>query len=522
MAQNLSPESGISEEVVGKLSDPQQRELNNLGLSLLQLLELDSKNPQDVERVKNIIEDFIWEGLALSGRRWVSSADRMESVFNLGLDHRQKIISQLREISLVEISYFATDAEGSQIKNLTNINPFSQEYPQVAELLESIKGRKSQVNKFQRLLFNTPELAQAAVNLTREVRQQNAQGIHTEDRLYANFLAHLVLYRRPGLDVEPKDIAVLIDLWENPEARKRSQAAVIRELVIMAEKLGVTPAAVEIYTKGVFDQINQETWEAKDVDAMRRSYFIISNQSIREEERELRPTTDQSLYLSQNEVETLRAKYSQFRELLIEHLTLAAKLKEIPPENWQKYHQFLNDVTPLELIFLLKGVLGEEKADLQPERELAEFVPPQTFLDALPLIFHPIKEHETGQIVSDLASRVTRAKIQLKIKDKVIEAIFAQEFAMSQLIAKAPISILADLMQNVSPARLNEEEKDAFCKNALSIWSQLPNVREISYDADNDNLLFDADAADLKAYFDILPDDTQQAIIKNLRRMVTL
>lgn len=558
MTQERRPEQQISNEVVGRLTDSQKQELTVLGLSIIDAKRLNPKNPQHAEQAKGILEDCVYRGLDIQHRTWFSPAESVSPIFELGLGQRESVVDQLKRIS--STGTYLKYVTSEEATFTSHISPLDPDFTQADELLNQVKGRRTSVSKFHQSLFEESQLAPEAralkssidvVGADRNLTEQDKAWVKN-NRLFSNLLVNLALYQQIGLTVEPKDIAALSEIWHDLEARNTRQAKLVDRMKQAAKNLGLPEGHIEAYTRSILDDLNVTLAGGKVTleelqGAEQAEQFAIPTQAMQEESLEFEQADDEAehrtIYVPEEDLVEARGAINKIREFLtrVDKLAEETADQEDAPEDDElnqyvenDYIPFVRQLIPLELTLIYQiGLKDAQTADnndyARIEEELQEFVPFNTYLEALNLLQAvDIRVAETGGVIPELQG-ANKDLVYLAIKREVLQRLleekFDQDTTYDKVIGKLPTVVLAEYVERVDPANLPIDHIEVLTQLDVQKWFSLALERGVHAEADPNKseeikLAFDSDSEFLRGYIERMSIDKQQAIARKLQHII--
>ena len=523
---------------IGQLSDSQKRELNVLGGVIFTELHLDKENPQDLVDLRSVLLDCIARGLKLTGKIWFSESESIVSAYTAGLSERQKIANQLQElVGGVDLSNFATQEDVYRVRTLLTGRPLalSPSITEAEEILEIIHKRQAAINKLHSELFSHSNLAMEATVLKQEVG--DAKGLDTKDRLFINFLAFLALYKKPGLDIEPKDLVALSELWQNTTARNTNQLALVTAVREIAANLNIVEEPVELYTWRMLDVVSNELQTVSDIEMLPSSLFIISGSLITSEQAEFETQTPiEVIDLPLTEVESARVKYLEYKEKLIEYLGPIFRQEDIADEYGDSFVEYLESISVLDFVFILKDIFQEdgfmfEGFRVKPETEF-DSISILTYINALNLLNSNLRITETGEAINDLQNSGVIRQVTNFLQKFINDHIFKPATNWAEVLPKMPVGNINTILSAVLPTALTKEQLDTVLNLDLSLWHQICLQAGVEYNpskanAEDDSKVyqifsFSPDSAGLVPYMEMLPEKKLTELAAKLRREIKL
>jgi len=523
---------------VGQFSDNQKRELNILGGVIFTELNLNKENPQDLVDLRTVLLDCIARGLKLTGKIWFSEKESIVNAYTAGLSERQRIANQLQELEGgIDLANFATQEEIDRVRTLLagRALALSPNITAAEEVLEIIFKRRAAVNKLHSELFSHSNLAMEATVLKQEVG--DAKGLDTKDRLFINFLAFLALYKKPGLDIEPKDLVALSELWQNTTARNTNQLALVTAVREIASNLGIAEEPIELYTWRMLDVVSNELQTVSDIEMLPSSLFIISDSLITSEQAEFETQTQVGIVdLPLTEVESARNKYLEYKNKLTEYLGPIFRQEDIADEYGDSFVEYLESINALDFVFILKDIFREggfmfEGFRVKPETEF-DSISILTYINALNLLNSNLRITETGKAINDLQNSGVILQITNFLQRFINEHIFKPATEWEEVLPKIPVSNINTILSAVLPTALTKEQLDTVLNLDLNLWHQICLQAGVEYNPSKTNaedgskvyqtFSFSPDSVGLVPYIALLPEEKMGQLASKLRREIKL
>jgi len=529
-------EQAVSTEAIGNLSPRQTQELNILGGAIFTELNLDPKNPDDIAALHEVLADCIRRGLHLTGRVWFSPTESIVSTYRAGLSVREKVAEQIKKMaSSLLVQYLITNEEAEKLRDIEAIKALalSPKLEDAENLIETLTQRKNDVERFQEELFTNSKLSETATNLKLEARASTLEW-SINDRLFANLLAHIALFRTPGLDLEPKDLVTLNELWSNNETRGNSETGVLNAVSEVAKSLGISEESISIYTERMLGIVSNELLNVSDLELLGSTIFIYTQAQIAEEAKEFKTETDKTVRISLKEVTAARNKYPAFLETLKDYLRPIYRQEELPVKYGEMFAEYVQAFTPLEFVFTLKDSLLEgsftfEGMPTEPAGDL-EDLPVETYIEALNLMNSTMVIKETGEEAVEFTDSI-KAQMVKFMKERIFREVFRANARWDQILGTLPVDSLVAFLGSVDLNKLNEDQKSAVLNFNLDLWVKLLSETGVEYSVSQSGFktsmklkmfTFSPDSAGLIPYLEMLPEEKLTELAGRLRKEIKL
>jgi len=507
-------------EVVGKLSPNQQEELNFIAGQIVSSESLNTSETQDLDHLREVIRDCIERGLALRSKVWVTPVENLFPIFQDGLSQRESLVDRLKKYSGNLHTYnLLNSKETALLTTADQLNPLSQDLTEVEILLQTIKEREDAVSAFLKTIFDQESLQDNIKVLKKEAGPISI--IDLNDKLFANFLVHLALYRRPGVKIDPKDVAALEDLWKNPTVRAESQKKLVDALPNEASK---------VYTQAILNSINFTLEGLTDLDSLKDSHnFIFETEAMLEEAKDFEEEIS-TVYVSNEELDLASKKYTELLELNSAFESLATDSDEQSEEQMGagKYFEVLQNLSPLELLMAVKLCLGDPKVNsivfLDDLKELTAF---KTVLGALNLVFARLQLSSPELNIFEEEQQQKTANI---LREWVLTALLQNREPLEEALDKLPSVVLLEILTKIKLESLNKDQKQAILNLDQEILIKLVSEADLSLEANLnysldklptlDNILFPPGSENLLIILKALSKDKQERIIQSLWKII--
>lgn len=544
------PIQQVSTEVVGSLTDAQKQELTILGMTILQSKKLDPKNSDHVSQVQAILTDCVYRGLDMQGRVWLSTAEDVSSIFELGLKQRESTVDKLKRIANAGVYLKYVASEEAQV--IDRLSPLDSDFSQADELVVKLTERRTAVAKFHQALFEEPRLAPEARELRNSMEIITPEKVAQEEKewiknnmLYANLLLNLALYQRADLTVEPKDVAVISDIWKDHDIRDKRQEELVERMKQVAASLGIPEQHIENYTREILTHINVVLASGKiTLEELQTSQlFAIPAQAIQDESLEFEPADEaehKTVSVPKKDLKKARSAIKTIAKMFTRIDKAGYKLNQFL-EN--EYIPFMRGLTPLELIVVYHAGLTDvrvrprslddfDRLDYYArlEEELTQFVPFNTFLEALTMLqIKNAKVSETEESIPELKGK-DKNLVYPVIKKHVLQALLEEKFSIDMtfkdVINKLPENVLVEHLETINPIGLPHSRIRALTDLDIQKWVNIALIRGIHAEGDpskegDTRLVFEPDSEFLRYYFARMLADKQEAIAKELQHIIT-
>lgn len=518
----------LGTEVIGKFSPGQERELVITALTVAQQLGLNPKDLKHKQQIFHIVVDCFTRGLEAAQRTWLSPQEQVSPLISVGLQLREHLINQLRAAGESQLSWFIPEDQQAQISLLT---PLSADLPQFEPILAEVRGKKKNIEQFHHELFEKSQLAPQAEILKKEAQTKEPRLSDWEvyNRLYANSLLSFALYKRLSLMIEPEDVAAVADMWQDPIDKVRAQEALVDQMTNLAERLKISRAAVAEYTRGILTELIEYHihYGITAETALLGKVFVFPSSALKtlvQESPQQQPTV--SLVELQKAGNKL-AEYLTLYQAFQDSLSLDEDEIESSPEAGRDI-EFLRQVTPLELVFLMRDYLANQKQARTSETgqgilgDITEFVPIIVYLEALPLVYSKtVRVAETGAEVTLFPDKKTRQETQTYIKDMVLSALVEDKLALEKVVEELPLPVLNQLTDLINPAKLSDSQRQAFVLLDNQAWTELCLIRGLEYNPETKSFYIPPDQESIIPYLALLPEDRRDEIGQVVLHQIT-
>lgn len=545
-------QSRISTEVVGQLTDSQKRELSILGLTIFDAQNLDPKNPEHVSQVQATLEDCVYRGLDMQGRVWFSASEQVSPIFDMGLGQRESIVDQLHRMgSQGSHLKYVTVEEGNRINDITPLDP---NFSEADSLFDELKGRRTAIAKFHQALFEESQLAPEAralrdsTEIISEEPEQDKSWLKY-NMLYGNLIVNLALYQQVGINVEPKDVAALSEIWKDLTARDSRQTELVERMKQVAKGLGIPEQHIEAYTRSILDDINVTLVIGKiTLEELRDSQaFAITTQDIQSEslefeqpqkENEVVYFPEEDLVGARSVIQKLRAMFEHIDRIAKETQDVIYEKPEDDPINSytdNEYLPFIQQLAPIDLILTYDAALRDVQASSgdndypRIEEELTEHLPFSTYLYALIILqAREFNVAETGESVPELedeGKNLVYTSIKKQVIQDILDGSFDEGMTYEEAVGKLPVGVLAEYVESVDPAKLPDDHLESLLGLDIQNWFSIAADKGVSVEKDplkqgDIKLVFDVDSEFIRGYFERMPVDIQQELSKKLQHII--
>ncbi len=540
----------LSTEVVGSISDTQKQELTILGLNLIQQRNLDPENPKDVQDVQLMLEDCIYRGLDVQKRNWFSKSEAISPIFELGLNQRVTLINNLGKLASDEAALrFITPDEYGQIKSFSSFDP---DLSEAEDSFKMLNHRKMAVMRFHNSLFSNSQFSQSATEIKNsiEVDPENNYMLKYEDsmknnRLYANLLANLALYHRPRLNLDPKDIAALSDIWKDPGLAEKQKWDLVGKMKNLASNFGISEDDIEKYTLAIIERMSLEIASGQVTleELQASSAFALQTKELQNEGEEfeteyngdkealLIPEED---YLdAKNATSKLINFFNQINKLMSSTDSIDEEEEEEEDDRVdeflkKEYLPFLRNISALELAFIyIEGEKVDDALHDRIEEDLTTYVPFETYVDALSLLSgEDFITSKSGEVIPEL-KLPEKEKAYTAIKDHVILNLLIEsvEIDFKASIARLPIKVLDEYLNKVVPSELTQSEINSLIDIEDDKWFKMAISHNLGADLDVDKsdeitLIYSPDSEYLRYFFENMPSEKREAISRRLQHVI--
>lgn len=542
----------LSSEVVGKFTPNQANTLKSFVEGVVNSLNLEPGNPDHQKVAVKIVVNCFSLGLDLAGREWIARNEDVATYFERGLEEREGVVQRLNNYAqgASHLGFLTKDEEiqASEVKVL------DVDFETGEKLLAGLLEKEKVIRSFHTKLFDESALSEEATEIRADLQKKaESEGRGEQDhwsiynRLYANFLANLAFYRRPGVKLEPKDISALSKTWEDPQVQERSRAYLFSVIETIAKQLKLPEDIIMLYTANILKDINAEFGvQETTIDGLIFSdVFAVTSEDIQREREEIEePVTDEVQIVSVLEEEVLEAR-SAFERLrsLREKLAQLTE-KEAESLTNEVYIPYLQQFSPLDLLFVLRDLTfyledytklsdkqREEEVYLYDLREdLVQFVPLITYIEILPLVFATqIRVGETKERL-DILDGPIGTEIKDEITERVLEGVLTDELidrgiGFAEVVQRVPVGFLTDLIIKIDESRIPDEYKQVLLSLGINQWYKIARVADINVFIDKATDTFEFSpgpgSENIVRFLTQLPTDKQRAIAEKLSNIVT-
>lgn len=517
--ENILP----SVEVVGNFSQDQKEEFAFLAGQILEAQGGDLQKKGEVEKAAYVAGDCIKRGLRVLGKVWFTNPDEsIADAFNAGLSEREKVANNIIELnSSTKSLRLLSVEEGNELVEIANTtNPLSLDLETAEDFLDRVSERSRQISKFHRALFTDSSLS-PQVELLKKTASEREDTLVAKttpeevmDAIYRNLLIYLTLYpgsKQLDLLIEPQDIAVVVDLWKTSPVRKTGSERLIEGMKVLAKRFGVSEEAVAVYTERMLGGVNLLVEQGGvDADSLKNSStFIVTDESL---SRQLEST---NIVIPEQEAETKLAQIINLNERIeAESAIVGEENEQLTNELGGQYLEAIRSISPHELLYFLKQIAaGDSRIDYTLERDIAEEITPETYLNSLPLVYQGIAGID-NQIME---------KIRKTVEKRVLGDINAKKIDLDDQLLDLPAPFLVRLIEEVT---LNENQQQSLSNQGAAFWAKLCFEAGVSFHSVSDELSFHdlefpPSTAALEHYIGQMPKDKQVEIVKGVRQEIT-
>lgn len=522
----------LGTEVIGKFSPGQERELAIVALTVAQQLRLNPRDSQHKQQIFHIVMDCFTRGLGAAQRTWPSPQEQVSPFISMGLQLREHLVNQLTAAREGQLSWFIPGGQQAQISLLT---PLSANLPGLEPILAEVRGKKKNIEQFHHELFEKSQLMPQAEILKKEAQTKEPQLSDWEvhNRLYANLLLGFALYKRPSLMIEPEDVAAVADMWQDPIDKAKAQEALVDQMTSLAKRLKISLAAVAEYTRGILTELIEYHihYGITAETALLGKAFLFPSSTLKTLVQEssahsIQPQPTVSEVELQKAGDKL-AEYLTLYQAFQDSLSLDNDEIESSPEAGRSI-EFLCQVTPLELVFLMRDYLTNQQQVRTSETgqsilgDITEFVPISTYLEALPLVYSKtVRVAETGAEVTLFPDKKSHQETQTYIKDMVLSALVKDNLALEKVVEKLPLPVLDQLTDLINPAELSDSQRQAFVLLDNQTWTELCLIRGLEYDPETKSFNIPPDQESIIPYLALLPADRRDEIGQIVLHQIT-
>lgn len=543
--QQPDRETQISSEVVGRLTESQKQQLSGLASQIMAGLGLDVQQKADQQTAITVVSAIFEEGLQVSGKVWVREDESVAGVFGAGREARQAAIKNVR--ALVQSRTYHSFFEAADIDFLDRVKTFSPDFDHLAEIEAKVLAQRGIVDNFQIELFEKSQLAPDATALRAEVARDAVffePMVSVEERLYSNLLVHAALYRRPGVNIEPEDLASLSQICQDEETESRVVDDVTGQMVAVAAILGLSSDqqlvenAVRNYTMGVMKAVRQVIGQELTLEALTTSdQFAIPGADLSRVAEEFVVEPEESVYLSRVEVAQARVRalqlqeiFKQFRETPASDESLAEADQTESDRQARELDDQMQNCSPLALM-MLKMMLRKDDAGFDHQNSLdilppgilfeeLEMVPIQVYLGALDLVYAPQVRYLSGEGILDLEPGDDLAIVQKEIIARVLKNLSDGTIGRKEIFAVAPAPFLVSALGVLRADELSAEERQLLEDLDNSTWYRMCVLEEVEYSRFEDSFRYSGGSITLQPFLEALSQDKQEAILSQLRQVI--
>lgn len=541
----------LSSEVVGKFTPNQQGTLQIFGAEIADALNLDPRNPDHQRIAVRIVTNCFLLGLELAGKEWIARNEDVATYFERGFEQREGVVQRLNNYALGASHLgFLTKEEEMQA---SEVKVLDVDFETGENLLAELLDKEKVIRSFHAKLFDESALSEEATEIRADLQKKaESEGRGEQDhwsvynRLYANFLANLAFYRRPGVKLEAKDVSALSKTWEDPQVKERSRAYLFSVIETIAKQLKLPEDIIILYTANILHNISAEfgVQEITIEGLIFSDVFAVTSEDIQREREEIEePVIDEVQIISVLEEEVLEARFAF--ERLRSLREKMAQLTEKEAENFASgvYIPYLQQFSPLDLLFVLRDLTfyledytklsdkeREEEDSLYDLREdLVQFVPLITYIETLPLVFATqIRVGETKERL-DILDGPIGIEIKDEITERVLEAVLRDELidrgiGFAQVVQRVPVGFLTDLIIKIDESRIPDEYKQVLLSLDINQWYKIARVADINVFIDKATDTFEFSpgpgSENIVRFLTQLPSDKQRAIAEKLSNII--
>lgn len=523
----MAEKTQIGREVIGQYTPIQQQEVTFLGLQIMDAIGLDTDNPQHVEEAINIIQDCITRGLKAKNKVWFLPEESVAPVFEEGVLQRQRIVSRITaELDRPgTIILYAKEDEIDLIKRVAKSGPFAPNLEEGEEVLTQIDKRKKAVAAFQNLLFRNPTLKSEADelrNLAISQSQQtgdNQDESEIENRLFANLLLNMAVYNKVAVSVDPRDLALLSELWKDPQTAAGAIQRISREIQSIVIKFDMDGESVGIYVQGTLEKIenyagNLNFEKLRDLAV---TDFIFQPEDLATVEKDFENPPAQPIEVTPEQLNSAVEKAKKIRGM-----QKAFNEDEDPSE--ESAEEIMTEfaaLSPFELVYAIHHFqkVGASVTDTQDLKEFPSF---ETYVNVLNYAGSAgITVTQTGGFIEGLDGESLKIKIKPFVESKIISDLREGRGSIPDFSAKIPPQLLIDFIQT---GAVSEDQRIQLLNLDDEIWVSLcrqdgMELRSYSNDISLDNLAV-SEVDILFPYLEEMPEEKVKNILRSLQRTI--
>lgn len=544
--QQPDRETQISSEVVGRLTDSQKQQLSGLALQIIAGLGLEAGNRDHQLTATTVVSDLFNEGLRASGRVWIREEESVAQVFGAGRENRQSLIKSTTV--LVSSPIYRPFFSDNDIAFLNKVKTFSPDFAHLAEIRDHVLAQWGIITKFQTELFEKSSLAEDAAQLRSQIGQEEpgkVESMTIEERLFSNLLVHAALYHRPGILIEPEDLASMSALLSDESVADRVRDDIAKQMVQIASLLNLSgdprlvASAVRRYTDSVFKYIDQLLAGGVTLETLTTStQFAIPKEVLASRSEEFATETATDIYLSRLEVAQARLKALKLKEDLANWEKLIQKTAESEGDELsdsKEFEQLSSKAAECSALELLILKMALEKADhsfdpkaspgsIRPPRafEELEMTPATTYLQAIKLVCAPaIKYQPDGEKVPDFEPFEDFAVVKEEIIQRVLSEVSKDNLSLSEVAPEIPAPILLKVLDILRADILSEKDQKLLSNLDDATWYQMCVLEKVEYSLFEDSgFRFSGGSKTLEPFLALLPEEKQNNILSKLRQEI--
>lgn len=509
-------DASISTQVVGEYSPQQRQEVMILAAKIITSQGQNMRGEADILAARAVVEDSLSRGLAQTGNVWFEPDDDISLVFERGLTLRSRLVQQFQASFFGESNawIFFDEEEFRQIeKSGKQITALSQDIHVIEEPLREYARRIRLVEGFQNAIFTSPVVSSEVALLRQEAHTQARQHSvfltpsEMNDKLYRNFLVHAAVFQKAGVTIEPKDVALLLELWDTFEKQQRGTERVTSDMVGLASEIGIDDAnAVAAYTQHMIGsflsyfhnrEVHLDTLHITGPFIFHRTHIESEVTEILQDKPSLEMTNSQSLTVTGEQL---------------------ARAKAFVMANDQFSFDYLDNITADELLLVLNEISNLSSSG-QIVRDVLEVPDISVFVEALSYIDRALLLKETGEYVLGYEGK-GRKYASEKVEKVVLQGIYEDRIDLREVAQNLPYRFLEKL---VTADTLSAEQGYALSVLDDAFWIQVASGIEMQFDQLDDSDFFDsAEITALKKILRAFPDERKEKIIEGLKNVVKL
>ncbi|MBI4130093.1 hypothetical protein HY468_02135 [Candidatus Roizmanbacteria bacterium] len=533
----------LSSEVIGRFTSDQERELVTLFGAVFQKKELDPQNKDHVEEVGEIVRDCVMRGVQQRGKVWIGPCEHVSRYFEQGFRVRQSIVDQLYEIG----------GEGRSLEYATvgeevftsSVSPYDRDFTTHEQLLAELQERKKSIASLHHALFEEPPLGEQVQEIVRSLdplvihheSEQDAKWIKY-NMVFGNFLVHLAFYQRPGVAIEPQDIAALADLW-NKGDWQISQQKLKTAMADLAQQLNLPEGHVMVYTDNILENMNLALGAGQvTIDNLARGIvFAISDEQLLQYKGEvLSPLPQKKAEVTSITTEELQNAHEKASEVLEKYVQLSelagVRLDELGVEHEadqtaferymsNEYTPALTRLTPLELYATYYQILQKDSEIRDTEEEfllpffpmyedLQSSVSVTTYADALRLIER-----------ADFPDKIS-VPVQHRMEQFVLDMLSEDRIQDSNLfletVARISFSTLNRYLSTIEAGKMDTDRLNTLLALDEEIWFALAEENDVEVEQlmNGENNFVFTGSDYLRGYFDRMPPEKRASLQRRL------